>query len=116
VVAALLPMSILWVFAACVSICGRESAAAQGQNVFTATVEVNEVNDVSECEGCPDASLLKATATERTTFKPDQHVLSGVPASIFTVASKADARAFTPTYRQQFPTYPPLTLLRTLRI
>lgn len=115
-VAALLPVSLLWVFAACVSACGWEIAASDGRPDFAAGVEVTQVREAAGCDDCPDASLLKATTPERATFKPDLQVVSSVPALILPNAPLADAVIFARPRRQQFPPDPPLKLLPALRI
>jgi hypothetical protein len=115
-VAALLPVSLLWVFAACVLICGWESSAAQGRAGFASTVEVNELRNASGGEDCPEASFLKATTPERATFRPDLQAVSDLPASILSVTSAADAFTFVPLYRRRLNPVPPLELLSALRI
>jgi hypothetical protein len=116
VVAALLPVSILWVFAACVLICGWERAEAQRQSVVASTVEVTETANATRCEGCPDASLLKATSPARPTFMPGLVAVSGVPASILAAATSPDALTSAFSHSHRFRPGPPLNLLPTLRI
>lgn len=115
-VAALLPVSLLWVFAACVSACGWESAASSGRPDLASNVEVAEVREAAGCDDCPDASLLKATTPERTTFKPDLQAVSSVTALIFPATSPADGGTFAFPHGQRFLPDPPLELLPTLRI
>lgn len=114
-VVALSALSLLWVFAACILICGLESAA-HSRPGFVSTFEVTGTTNATECEGCPDASLLKATSPERTTFKHDLQVVSNVPSSIFSAVASPDV--FTPAllHGRQSQTDPPLALLPTLRI
>ena len=115
-VAVLLPTSLLWVFAACVSICGWESAAAHDQPHFASAVEVTETENAPDCEVCPDASFLKATTSVRLTFEPELQAARGVSSSILSVASSADGVTLSTTYRQPFLADPLLQLLPTLRI
>ena len=115
-VAALLPVSLLWVFAACVSTCGWEIAASNGQPEVATMVEVTQVREAAKCEGCPDASLLKATTPERAAFKPDLQAVSSVLALGFPATLSADAGTSAFPHRQQFLPDPPLELLPTLRI
>lgn len=115
-VAALLPVSLLWVFAACVSACGWEAAAPDGRPDFALTVEAPELREAAGCEDCPDASLLRVTAPERVTFKPELKAAGGVPALGFAAAPPADPGASAFRGRQQFLPDPPLELLPTLRI
>lgn len=114
-VAALLPVALLWVFAACMLICGAERAA-HGRPDVVPTVEATVTANAAECEGCPDASLLKATAPERVTFKPGLQALSSAPAFILPAAPSAAAAASAFSHRRQFLPDPPLELLPALRI
>jgi hypothetical protein len=115
-VAVLLPASLLWVFAACVSICGWESAESWPR--FTPTVAATEVEGSPCCEGCPcpDASFLRATTAERATFKHDLQAAGDALTSVLTVASAFDAVTRAPAHRPQFLADPPLEPLPTLRI
>lgn len=115
-VAVLLPMSILWVFAACVLICGWEHAAAHGETALTPADQVTETADSPDSEGCPDAAFLKAATTARMNLRPASHVVSGLPASTFDAVSRADDAPSVSPYRRRLPTDPPLRLLPTLRI
>ena len=112
----LLPLSLLWVFAACVSTCGWEIAASNGQPDSAAVVEVPQVGEAAGCEGCPDASLLKATAPERTTFKPDLRAAGNAAALILPAIPSTEAGISASPHPQQFLPDPPLKLLPTLRI
>ena len=114
--AALLPVSLLWVFAACVSTCGWELAASAGQPAFAAAAEAIQVREAAHCEDCPDASLLKAATPERSAFKPDPQAASGAAAVHLPAAPAADAGASASPRRRLFLPDPPLGLLPTLRI
>ena len=116
VVAALLPVSILWVFAACILICGWERAEARRPSDVASTVEVTETANATQCEGCPDASLLKATSPARPTSRPDLEAASSVPASILAAATSPDAFTSAFSHSHRFRPDPPLNLLPTLRI
>ncbi|MET0646134.1 MAG: hypothetical protein ABW208_05890 [Pyrinomonadaceae bacterium] len=115
-VAALLPASLMWVFAACVSICGWESAESRPR--FASAAAATEVKGAPCCEGCPcpDASFLRATTAERATFKHDLQTAGDVATSVLPVASTFDAVTSVPAHRRQFLAGPPLELLPTLRI
>jgi hypothetical protein len=115
-VAALLPGSLLWVFASCVLICGWENAVSHGEPYFAPTVEITETTDAPACEDCPDASLLKATTTGRVSFALEPHPVGGLPSSILSVTSPTDAFTFAPDYSRRFSPAPPLKLLPALRI
>jgi hypothetical protein len=64
--AKLLPLSLLWVFVACVSLCARESTHIPTQRVIALSGDVNMIKDVPDCDGCPLNSFPKATAPEQT--------------------------------------------------
>lgn len=115
-VAVLMPLSLLWLFVACVLICGQESAETLDQPFILSSVEITEIEDVPHCEGCPFASFPIATNAERETLKLNLATLSVVPTSILSVASFANRITFASLQRQSFFTEPPLELLPALRI
>ena len=112
----LLSLSIVWVFAACVLICGWERAAECGEPHLAATAGVNETTDEPACEGCPDASFLKATTAGRLTFAPESRAVSDLPASLMSITSSATAVTVTLPDGGQLLPAPPPGLLRPLRI
>lgn len=115
--AVLLSVSFVWVFAACVLICGWESAAECGEPHHASTAGVNEPADTPACEGCPDAAFLKATTGGRVTFAPESQAVSALPASFVSVTSSAAAAVtFIPPGGEQFLPTPSLSLLPPLRI
>lgn len=116
VVAVLLPAPLLWVFAACVLICGWESAASYDRPDFAATAEVAQVAGVSGCEDCPDASFLKATTTERVTFKSDSQAASDITTSVLSATPSADGVTVILPRRRPSLAAPPLKLSSALRI
>ena len=115
-IAVLLPASLLWVFAACVSICGWESAESRPRlaPAFAAT----EVGGAPCCEGCPcpDASFLRATTAERATLKHDLQAAGDALTPALPFASAFDAATPAPARRTRFLADPPLEPLPTLRI
>ncbi len=115
-VAVLLPASLLWVFAACVSICGWESAESRPR--FTSTAAPTEVEGAPCCEGCPcpDASFLRATTAERATLRHDLQAAGDALTPVLPVASTFDAVTIAPAHRPQFLADPPFEPLPTLRI
>jgi hypothetical protein len=115
-VAALLPLSLLWVFAACISICAWESSAAAGRPDAASTVAVTLAKDAAGCEDCPEASFLKATTPERTTFKHGLRAASDAPASSLSVTAATVAVTLFPPYRRQLLPDLPLKRLPALRI
>jgi hypothetical protein len=67
--AATLPVSFLWLFAACVLICEREVADTHDRPVISSLFEAVEVKGTQDCGECPVTSLPEATAPERTALK-----------------------------------------------
>jgi hypothetical protein len=114
--AALLPASLMWVFAACVSICGWEGAESRPR--LAGTVAAAEVEGAPCCEDCPcpDASFLRATTAERATFKHDPQAAGDFTTPALSVASTSDAATPAPSNRPRFLDDPPLAPLPTLRI
>jgi hypothetical protein len=116
-VAALMPLCLLWLFAACILICGLESAERHGQSIRLSTVEIVGIKNAPTCEGCPLASLPKATIQERATFKPDLRTIDGAAASILSVNTPVCVAAFvSPRRRTSFNASPPTLFLSALRI
>ena len=115
-VAVLLPASLLWVFAACVSICGWESAESRPR--LAPASAATEVEGGPCCEGCPcpDASFLRATTAERATLKHGLQAAGDALTPALAVASTCDAATLAPARRPPFLAAPPLEPLPTLRI
>ena len=111
--AALLPMSFIWLFVACVSICARESAEGHSNNQFTAPMEVR---DASDCQGCPLTSFPKATIPERTINGSALQTPVALPPLILSIDSLADGVTFVSLQRQRSSADPPLKRLTALRI
>jgi hypothetical protein len=111
-IAALLPVSLLWVFVACVSICARESADTYNPLIASASIEVN---DAPDGEGCPLASFPKATAPARGTLIFNVEPSNIIPVSIPSVNSLENKIVGRVATQQSF-TSPPLELLPTLRV
>lgn len=112
--ATLLPLTFLWLCAACAFICGRETAAA-GHPPAPSAAERTEVSGATRCRECPFASFPKATAPERAAFDAGPQVASAdlppTPSAYSpTAATFVRPRGHAP------PTAPPLQLLPTLRI
>lgn len=115
-IAVLLPASLLWVFAACVSICGWESAEIRPR--LAPARAATEVEGAPCCEGCPcpDASFLRATTAERATLKHDVQAAGDALTPAPPVASTFEAATLAPAHRTRFSADPPLEPLPTLRI
>jgi hypothetical protein len=112
-IAALLPVSFLWLFVACVSSCARESAKNQNDTIVSSSVEQK---DASDCEGCLLATFPKATTTERATFKLNSQASLSVHPVTPSVNSLTDEIAYDRRHLQiSFPDEP-LKRLPTLRI
>lgn len=113
--AALLPLTFLWLCAACAFICGRETAPAAGHQPGASSAERTEVGGTPGCPDCPFAFFPKATAPERAAFDAGPQTASAempLPPAIHTqaVAGHVRPRGHAP------PTAAPLQLLPTLRI
>lgn len=113
--ATLLPLTFLWLCAACAFICGRETVPSVSHLPAPSSAERTEVRGTPVCRECPFASFPKATAPERTAFDAgSQAATADLPPS---------APAYSPAFAvfvrprgQAPPTSPPLQLLPTLRI
>ena len=113
--AALLPLTFLWLCAACAFTCGGETAGAEGPLHAGPSAELAVTQGEPQCEDCPFVAFPKATASERMAFDAgSQTAAADAPpssASYFTaVAVLVQPRAQAP------PVAPPLQLLPTLRI
>ena len=112
-IAALLPMSFVWLFVACVSICVRESTEQHGHNSVWSPAEAT---DASDCRGCPMTAFPKATIPERAIqgFEPQTAV--SIPSLIFAVDLLAADTASASRARDRWSPAPPLKRLPALRI
>jgi hypothetical protein len=110
-IAALLPISFIWIFVACVSICEREST--EHMDTQSAVVEVRES---SKCTGCPITSFPKARIPERTAHGSDLHRPIALPALMFSGFILSDCVVVASRQRQQSTTDLPLKRLPALRI
>jgi hypothetical protein len=111
-IAILLPVSLLWLFVACVSICTREGVEHRNDRVSTATERMAG----SDCEGCPLTSFPKAAIREREGNGLDLHtsvVVSGLNDS---VQSQIDSLALASLQQRQPFAVPPLKSLPQLQI
>jgi hypothetical protein len=114
--AALMPLCLLWVFAACVLICGREADEAHGAAATHSTFEMAGTEDAPDCEGCPVASFLTATTPGRSALRPKSQSAERIPASSLSFISSVDGVEPVSPSRRQFLKAPPPKLLPTLRI
>jgi hypothetical protein len=109
--AALLPLTFMWLCAACAFICGQEAAE---HSLAGPAAALTQVRDAPRCEGCPFATFPKAKAPERAAFDAGpQTAAADVPTAPPTCCT-AVAGLVRP--RAQAPTTQPLQLLPTLRI
>jgi hypothetical protein len=113
--ALLLPAAFLWLCAACVFICGRETAGAADHLPAAHSVEVTVEDGEPVCDGCPFASFPKAMAPERAAFDagsqtPTADLPPTPPSYSLTAVVLVHPHALPPA------TAPPLELLSTLRI
>ncbi len=112
-IAALLPISFLWLFAACVSICVRESAE---KHECASVIFSTEMKDASCCEGCPVSSLPQAAIPQRSTLVSDFQAPPAVTPLILAIDPLTDGIAFASRRGQLFSASPPLKDLFALRI
>jgi hypothetical protein len=110
-IAALLPMSLVWMFVACASICARESADEHSNNRLTGPIEIK---DSSDCRGCPLTAFPKATIPERAIHSSD--LQTQVLLNSLVQYSAADDFADGLRQREHSSAHPPLTRLPVLRI
>jgi hypothetical protein len=114
--AALMPLCLLWVFAACVLICGREANEAHGVAAACSTFGRVGTEDAPDCEGCPVASYLTATTPGGSALRPKSQAAECVPASSLSLIASVDGVEPVSPSRRQFLKVPPPKLLPTLRI
>src|SRR4030095_3241847 len=87
--AVLLPISILWLSIACISICIKESI----EHDQTSAVQSSELRGEPGCEGCPLGSVPKATIPQRSDLHFDfQLQFSASPIVYATYSSVEDYR------------------------
>ena len=110
-IALVLPVSILWLAIACISICTKESIEHRAMaNQFS------EVNEKSDCNGCPLGAVPKATVPLRSEIQVELQLHASTSPSI--IISYAAARDYKPVNNHdEVPVSPPpLTLSSMLRI
>ena len=110
-VALMLPVSIFWLSIACISICTKESIEHR-----TMGHQFSELNQNSDCNGCPLGSVPKATVPIRSEFQVDLQLHLSAPSSIIITYSPAEHYKSANNH-DAFPVSPPpLTRLPMLRI
>lgn len=67
-IAGLLPLSFLWTFMACVSICERDTLQNHSSADLSCSIEANKVREAPGCEECPLSYFPRSTAPERAKF------------------------------------------------
>lgn len=112
-IAALLPISLIWMFVACVSICARESAEGHSNDQVSSPMEIKEASD---CKGCPLTSFPKARIPERTIHASDLQTPVAIPCLALSVDSLASGVVILSRQRLRSKADPPLERLRALRI
>lgn len=110
-IAALLPLSFVWLFVACISICAREST----EHVSNLTQPV-KIGESPDCAGCPVTAFPKARTPERVIHSTDLQPLVALPALTLSVKVLAYGVAVVSGQHQQSFADDPLKRLRTLRI
>jgi hypothetical protein len=111
-----LPVSFLWLFAACVLICEREVADTHDRPIVSSPGEAVEAEGTTDCGECPVNSLPEATAPERTALKFNLQTPSGVPPSLHPTTSLTGGLPPGPPERRPPSADPPLARLPALRI
>jgi hypothetical protein len=115
-IAALLPLSFLWVFMACVSICERETLAMHPPTALSCSTDISEISHEPDCGICPLSYFPTAITPERVKSILAFDTLSSLAPIIPSIYSSR-ANVFSDRLdRLVFNGSPPLKLLSTLRI
>jgi hypothetical protein len=114
--AAALPISFLWLFAACVLICERKGADTHGRPVISSLVEAVDVKGAPDCGECPVTPFPTATAPERAALKFNSPAPPAAPTSILTATSPPGGVHSVLPYFYPPSAAPPLDRLFALRI
>ena len=110
-IALMLPVSILWLSIACISICTKESIEHRAM-----VNQVSELNEKSDCNGCPLGSVPKATVPIRSEFQVDLQLhLSASPSSTIVYSPAEDFKSAN-NHEEAPVSPPPLARLPMLRI
>jgi hypothetical protein len=106
-----LPVSILWLSIACISICTKESIEhrASANQLF-------ELHKQSDCNGCPLGSVPKATIPLRSDFQIDLQVHVSASPSIVLASSAAEEYRSVSNHTESPVSHTPLARLPMLRI
>jgi hypothetical protein len=112
-IATLLPLSLLWVSAACVSFCARESAERHSYDQPTTTIVMKGESD---CKGCPLNSFPKSSITRRSLHRSDLQPPPALHALMLSVDSWGDEGAVGLLPSRRSAADPPLKRLPALRI
>lgn len=115
-IAALLPLSFLWVFMACVSICERETLAMHPPTDLSCSTGISEIRHIPDCGGCPLSYFPTATTPERAKSILALDTLSSFAPLIPSICSSHPDVFSDRLDRLVFNGSPPLKLLSTLRI
>ena len=109
--AALMPVLLLWAFVGCVAVCAAH-AEGSGGDVKAASVESRD----SHCsEPCPVTEASYLVPANR--FAPDQHVVADQPGSARVTREATRVPSYAGRYDEALPPPdPPFERLRTLRI
>ena len=112
-----LPVSLLWVFVACISLCERETSHLATPRVISDSIDVETIKEVPDCDGCPLNFFPKAISPEQAKLIANlEAALStstlAIPNSLY---SNPDILGDWP-HGQLCTVSPPLELLSALRI
>jgi hypothetical protein len=111
--ALLTPVCMVWVFAACVSLCSEHEAVEAGR-AEAHSVSAPQFAEMQDC--CPAGEASCGVPADRATFVP--HLSAAAPASDATAVPAADFKLTHPDrgVPPDWPADPPFERLRTLRI
>lgn len=115
-IAALLPLSFLWLFMACVSICERETLAMHPPTDLSCSTDISEITHVPDCGGCSLSYFPTATTPERAKSILALDTLSSFASIIPSIYSSHPDVFSDRLDKLVFNGSPPLKLLSTLRI
>jgi hypothetical protein len=115
--AIILSLSLLWVFVACICLCGRESSHVRTRDGIRVSVDVKMIEDVPECDECPLNSFPKATSAEQAKplINSEEALSTAMPPMPPGFCSRPDVVSDLP-HGQLCSLSPPLELLSARRI
>ena len=116
VIGALLPLCLVWVFAACVSICGLHCSESNEPCVAFSEGGAIEIEGSRNCEACPINAFPTVTTQERTKLVENLQTANAMVGSISSVDSLNERLIFAAQFDHPSFADPPLARLHSLRI